>query len=196
MSGFKSIPFWSWNDELNEEELKEQIRWMNAKGIGGFFMHARSGLKTEYLSKKWMDCIQACTEEAEKLGMQAWAYDENGWPSGFCGGKLLEDPENCDMYLTHTNGKFDANADVSYKIYKNKLIRTNLGGKGKFVNVYLNRSVSTADILNEKVVKKFIESTHEKYKNEIKGKVWGFFTDEPQYYRWDTPYTQVLPEYF
>ena len=30
--------------------------------------------------------------------------------------------------------------------------------------------MSTADILNEKVVKKFIDSTHERYKNEIKGK--------------------------
>ena len=196
MSGYKSVPFWSWNDDLNEEELRKQIRWMHDKGLGGFFMHARSGLITEYLSKKWMQCIEACADEAEKLGMDAWAYDENGWPSGFCGGKLLEDEENRDMYITQVKGKYDSSAYVSYKIKGSKLIRVNEESSGTFINLYLNKSVSTADILNEKVVKKFINSTHERYKNEVKGKVMGFFTDEPQYYRWDTPYTQVLPEYF
>ena len=39
---------------------------------------------SEYISS------DVLAEEAKKLGMQAWAYDENGWPSGFVGGKLLE----------------------------------------------------------------------------------------------------------
>ncbi len=196
MAGYKSIPFWSWNDDLNEEELRRQIRWMRDKGIGGFFMHARSGLITEYLSKKWMQCIEVCADEAEKLGMEAWAYDENGWPSGFCGGKLLEDEENCDMYLLHNVGNYDNTAFRSYYINGNKLELCGGEKEGDYVNVYLHRSISTADILNEKVVKKFINSTHERYKNEVKSKVHGFFTDEPQYFRWHTPYTQVLPNYF
>ena len=66
---------------------------MKDNGIGGFFMHARGGLKTQYMSEEWMYCIDACCDEAEKLGMNAWGYDENGWPSGFAGGKLLEDIE-------------------------------------------------------------------------------------------------------
>ena len=82
------LPFWSWNDRLEPAELKRQIRWMHDNGIGGFFMHARGGLKTEYLSEEWMNCIAVCCEEAELLGMNAWVYDENGWPSGFVGGKL------------------------------------------------------------------------------------------------------------
>ena len=197
MSGYKSLPFWSWNDELNPEELRSQIRWMHDNGIGGFFMHARSGLKTEYLSKKWMECIEACADEAKKLGMEAWAYDENGWPSGFCGGKLLEDENNCDCYFTQNKGKFDKNAYASYKIDGNKLIKSLDEEDGaEYVNVYFNRSVSTADILNKDVVKKFIDSTHERYKNEINGKIYGFFTDEPQYYRAGTPFTTVLIDYF
>ncbi len=86
---YKSIPFWSWNSKLEPEELVRQIHWMYENGMGGFFMHARSGLKTEYLSDEWMHCIEVCADEAEKLGMDAWIYDENGWPSGFVGGKLL-----------------------------------------------------------------------------------------------------------
>ena len=87
---YRSIPFWSWNDRLELAKLKKQIHWMKENGIGGFFMHARSGLQTEYLSEEWMQCIEGCAKEAEKLDMKAWIYDENGWPSGFVGGKLLE----------------------------------------------------------------------------------------------------------
>ena len=85
-ASYRPLPFWSWNDKLEKKKLIDQIHWMRENGIGGFFMHARSGLKTEYLGKKWFDCIRACCAEAKKLGMDAWAYDENGWPSGFgCG---------------------------------------------------------------------------------------------------------------
>lgn len=68
---YKPAPFWSWNDELKPEELKRQIRWMHEKGIGGFFMHARGGLKTSYMSDEWMQCIEACCDEANKFGMDA-----------------------------------------------------------------------------------------------------------------------------
>ena len=69
---YQCIPFWSWNDELDEEGLVEQVEWMNENGVGGFFMHARGGLKTEYLGEKWFDCIKACSEKAEELGMHAY----------------------------------------------------------------------------------------------------------------------------
>ena len=69
---YRSLPFWSWNDELDPEKLVKQIEWMNEKGIGGFFMHARGGLKTEYLGEKWFECIEACAKKAQELGMEAF----------------------------------------------------------------------------------------------------------------------------
>ena len=66
---YGSIPFWSWNDKLEEEELRRQINVMHDMGMKGFFMHARGGLETEYLSEEWYDCIRACVDEAKKLGM-------------------------------------------------------------------------------------------------------------------------------
>ena len=47
---YGSLPFWSWNDRLDENELRRQIRDMKRLGMSGFFMHARGGLETEYLS--------------------------------------------------------------------------------------------------------------------------------------------------
>ena len=37
---YRPIPFWSWNDKLQPEELKRQIKWMADEGFGGYFMHA------------------------------------------------------------------------------------------------------------------------------------------------------------
>jgi len=59
---------------------------MAQKGLGGYFMHARSGLMVDYLGKDWYDCIEAGIEAAGENNIDAWVYDEEGWPSGFAGG--------------------------------------------------------------------------------------------------------------
>lgn len=199
---YKPIPFWSWNNDLEPDELVRQIRWMKDMEIGGFFMHARGGLRTPYMSDEWMECIATCCDEAEKLGMDAWGYDENGWPSGFAGGKLLEDINNRDMYIHSSKGAFDENADISYLINEENLIRTTENAEeGDYLNLYLGRSASTVDVLNPEVVKQFIALTHEQYKeyfgDKFSEKFKGFFTDEPQFYRGGgTPYSPMLEKYF
>ena len=170
---YKCIPFWSWNDELDEKELVKQIEWMKDNGVGGFFMHARGGLKTEYLGEKWFSCVRACGEKAKELGMHAYAYDENGWPSGFAGGKLLEDKENHDRYLTFSFGRYDEKALVSYDCGGNALKR--VSGGENCLNVYDNYSASTADILNPEVMDKFIALTHEEYRKSDDYGLKGFF---------------------
>ena len=81
LNEYRSIPFWSWNNNLDEAELEKQIEDMKAAGIGGFIIHARTGLKEEYLGEKWFSCVKTCLKKAEDLDMKAWIYDENGWPS-------------------------------------------------------------------------------------------------------------------
>ena len=198
---YRPIPFWSWNDKLQPEELKRQIKWMADEGFGGYFMHARSGLETEYLSEEWFRCIRACIEQGSALGMESWAYDENGWPSGFVGGKLLKDENNHDQYLTCKIGPWDESALVSYRVTEDRLIRAASAGEetADYLNIYGHISSSTVDILNPAVVDLFLKETHQKYKEELSESfegLTGFFTDEPQYYRWDTPYTAMLPGYF
>lgn len=193
---YRPVPFWSWNGALDEEELVRQIDKMHACGIGGFFMHARGGLKTPYLGEEWFACVDACARRARELGMEAYAYDENGWPSGFAGGKLLADPENHDMGLSHAMGAYDENALASFRIDGERLVRVKSPTEGECLNVYAKNSPSTADILNGEVVDKFIALTHEEYKKRDTHGIRGFFTDEPQYFRWGFPYTRVLPTYF
>jgi hypothetical protein len=61
------LPFWAWNGKLDPEELRRQIRLMKRMGLGGFFMHARTGLETAYLSEEWFRCVEACVEEARAI---------------------------------------------------------------------------------------------------------------------------------
>ena len=79
-------PFWAWNGKLDKEELIRQTEVMKEMGFGGFFMHSRTGLATEYLSDEWFDDINACADAAEKEDMESWLYDEDRWPSGSAGG--------------------------------------------------------------------------------------------------------------
>lgn len=89
-SKFTYAPFWFLNHELTDEELKWQINEMNDNGVRGFILHARHGLINEYLSEEWFERIKTCIQEADKLGMKAYLYDENNWPSGPVDGVLLE----------------------------------------------------------------------------------------------------------
>ncbi len=83
---YRSAPFWSWNDTMTPDLVRQQIRDFHAAGIGGFFMHSRGGLETAFLSEEWFQACDAAIDEAKKLGMAAWAYDEDRWPSGAAGG--------------------------------------------------------------------------------------------------------------
>ncbi len=185
----RSIPFWSWNDKLEPEELRRQIREMKKQGIGGFFMHARGGLKTPYMSDEWMECIGACCDEAEKQGMDAWAYDEEGWPSGFGGGAVLEiNPEFYVCWLEHEKfNSYPENAGEYLGVYTvedgNPLKVSGDCGASEYIGVKAVSNPYYIDIMNEEAVAAFIQVTHEKYKERFgtDGAIKGFFTDEPQF---------------
>jgi hypothetical protein len=191
---YRCVPFWSWNDTLEPAELAKQVEWMEKNGVGGFFMHARGGLKTPYLGADWFRAIEAAGKKGSDLGMEVYAYDENGWPSGFAGGALLSDMENHDRYLTYRYGPADPQALASYDVSGDALQRVTSGNN--CLNVYQHYSGSTADICQKEVVAKFLALTHKEYQKRDDYDLKGFFTDEPQYYRWDTSFTKALFPYF
>lgn len=196
-----SIPFWSWNDKLKKEELLAQIERMDELGMRGFFMHARGGLETEYLSEEWFDAIRFCIEEAKKRGMEAWAYDENGWPSGFAGGELLKDPKNhaCELKCEELAEFPTADEDILgvYVVDNDgaKRCEKECGAKSYTV-IRRARDFSYVDTMNPDITKEFIAITHERYKKEIGeafgGAMPGFFTDEPQYFRYGIPWSDTF----
>jgi hypothetical protein len=96
----RACPFWFWNGDMEPAEMRRQVRLMSEMGLGGFVIHARVGLTVPYLSEAWFDRCGIALEEAERLGMKVWLYDEDNWPSGYAGGRVIaEDPSRAGQHL-------------------------------------------------------------------------------------------------
>jgi len=202
---FRGVPFWSLNDQLEKKEIIRQIHLMEKGGLGGFFLHAREGLITPYLSDEWMEIIRIAAEEARKIGMYAWLYDEDRWPSGFAGGivpAMKEEYRPMALMLTMYE-RLDKVEDALI-IFKGTLERNNIldlevvketekTEKGKIYLYFVKvkaplgqtwfSNFSYIDTLNPKAVSTFIKVTYEKYFKYLKeffgDSIPGIFTDEP-----------------
>jgi len=93
---FGIIPFWFWNDDLEEAELLRQLRAFYDAGFGGVMPHARVGLshRVGYLTDEYFRLIRVVVDEAARLGMKVILYDEGSYPSGSANGAVVaENPE-------------------------------------------------------------------------------------------------------
>jgi len=176
---YRPVPFWSWNEKLDTKETARQIEIMDKAGIGGYFMHARGGLETEYMGKEWFDNVEVGITEGKKRGMEAWAYDENGWPSGFGNGMVnglgVEYQQKylrCEKYSSH--GENTICVKDGYRFYYD-------------VNPFY------VDTLSEEVVACFIDKIYKPYYEKYGSGFKGFFTDEPQISRNGIPWSLTLP---
>ena len=109
-SEYRGAPFWAWNCKLEKDELVKQIEELKAMGYGGYHMHVRNGMATEYLSDEFMDLIKACVEKGKQENMLSWLYDEDRWPSGFAGGLVTKDPKYRMNYLLITTKPYNSDA--------------------------------------------------------------------------------------
>jgi hypothetical protein len=109
---YRGAPFWSWNNRLDAEQLKRQIDCFKEMGLGGFHMHPRTGLDTEYLSDAFFDMVKACRDHAEKNGMLAWLYDEDRWPSGAAGGIVTKEERFRARHLLFTATPYAADESL------------------------------------------------------------------------------------
>ena len=194
---FRPIPFWSWNAELEEEELLRQIHEMHDAGMGGFIMHARGGLKTEYLGEKWIECINVCTREALKLGMLPYLYDENGWPSGFGNGMvngLGEKYQQKCMQFTERDGSDAALPENIIATFDSNFKQTEPENAKYIVHYEYNKYY--VDTMDPEVTDKFIELVYEHYNKtlpkDVRDGIVGIFTDEPQISRATAPWSWTM----
>lgn len=98
-SEYRGAPFWSWNGKLDKETLEKQILVMKKMGLGGYHIHSRIGLETEYLGEEFLDLVKHCEQFGTENGMLTWLYDEDKWPSGAGGGRVACDPKYAGRYL-------------------------------------------------------------------------------------------------
>ena len=192
---YRGAPFWAWNTDLKEDVLLWQIDRLKEMGFGGFFMHTRSGMSTEYLGKEFMRLIRACNRKARENGMLSYLYDEDRWPSGAAGGFVTQDKafrqkmivlsrtepdkmmcehesdEREPKFLTAYDILFDEHGKIkTYRVVSDK--ENAVGEKWYAYTLLAEKSgifngFTYLDTMNGEAVDKFIEVTHEAYKREL-----------------------------
>lgn len=217
-AAFRSAPFWGWNDRLDPQELRRQLRDMREKGMGGAFIHSREGLETPYLSEEWMEDVEASLAEAKDQGMELWIYDEDKWPSGSAGGMVSAADREAftakgltlevlpagqkaapDTFGIHTVGIYPARVEGNHVVLGRGehlvVLRSEISGNSEWYNGF-----APPDNLNPDAVKTFLNLTHERYRQrfgkDFGGTIKGFFTDEPNccdFYSEFTPGRPWLP---
>jgi hypothetical protein len=136
---YRGSPFWAWNNRLNRDELLWQIGELKKMGFGGFHMHVRTGMATEYLSGEYMEIVRACVEKARDEGMLAWLYDEDRWPSGAAGGLVTRHSQYRVRHLLLTRRPYGAAAVKSReKFASSSSIRSETGALIACFDIILN----------------------------------------------------------
>ena len=89
---FSIMPFWFWNDTLNEEEIIRQIGDFEDHGVYGFVIHPRIGLpeNMKWLSPEMLHFMGDAIREAARRKMYVILYDEGMYPSGSSSGQVVE----------------------------------------------------------------------------------------------------------
>ena len=219
---YATSPLWVWNDLLSEEQIRSTLGDFASQGVKQAFVHPRPGLMTPYLSEDWFRLWRVALDEAEKLDMNIWIYDENSYPSGFAGGFVPEEmPESRGYGLSFNEmkevrgtgdnvlGVWRMNENNTLAEDVTEAARTSDGVKdGKYLVISVNRAANGGwyanrcyvDLMNREVTDKFIEVTLEAYQKNIGDqfgkRVLGIFTDEPQIIPAGLPWTPKYLEEF
>ncbi len=85
---FRPVPFWSWNERMEPQEVRRQVDEIAAAGWGGGFLHSRVGLTTPYMGEEWFAACEAAIDQCKQRGLRVFLYDEDKWPSGYSGGTV------------------------------------------------------------------------------------------------------------
>jgi hypothetical protein len=180
---------WLWNAELKEETIQRQLHDMASHGAKTVCMlpmpHAfrpdstNNSLSPDYLTPEYFQKVRFAVQEAARLGMSWWIYDEGGWPSGQALGKVTAGhPELKQKRLTR---EIITTAD-SYPVPQDALglvvnstppVFIQPGGtwipENPDTPAYLYRisSGGYVDLLDPDTTDRFIQLTHEGYRSVL-----------------------------
>ena len=203
--------FWSWNDTMTKDIISKQLADMASHGAltvtplplpQGFRPVTMPTLMTpDYMTPAYLDLFHFAAEKCHSLNMKIWLYDEGGWPSGSCLGRVVaKNPSLGAQSLSRqifTPGKgtvfaVPLNCLAAFLYQRDTKIRQLTPGKTETINIDNARimvfSISKGDrypdLLNPQSTREFLKITHEEYKKSL-GSYFGntiqiTFTDEPQ----------------
>ena len=166
--------FWIINGKMDVDKLCAQLDDMAAHGIKSVCFHPfpkgfrpvtmPSTMEPDYMSDEYMKIVSKVMDHAAKLKMNAWLYDEGGWPSGGCCGQVWASDK--ERFATRYKERLEDGTIID-----------------RIAQYDPNYSAPVPSVIEPGATEKFIELTHEKWKASVGrhfGKTIRFtFTDEP-----------------
>lgn len=163
---------WAINRPLDQTALRRQADQLRECGLDGVVFHPRFyPNEPPYLGAAYMAQLSELIVYCKSAGIRFWIYDENGWPSGTVGGRMLaRHPEFAQSWIAVSQtpcagaiGGFTRNGTRHYVV----------PGRGGGV-----------DYLNPDFTRRFIEMTYEAYRTGLSAEAFdyveAFFCDEPE----------------
>ncbi len=201
---FSVMPFWFWNDDLQDREIVRQIADFEAHGVYGFVIHPRVGLPRDigWMSPRMIHAMNVALEEAKRRRMYVVLYDEGMYPSGSASGQVVaRNPGHAARGLVKVALKGDEklplgpgqklvkeirNADGSRSAIVEKPSQGIIRGLhyiGDEAGPLKEDSPPAGDILNPEAVDSFMELVYDRFAREFGSyfgsTILGIFTDEP-----------------
>jgi hypothetical protein len=195
---YRSFPFYGINDSLDANEISLQVREFKNAGFGGFYLHSRDGLLTEFLGKEWWIIMDSVVKTAQESGIQAMFYDEDKWPSGYAGGiipRLSEDYRAKSLVRLKKDTPLPPGSIILKETNQYKFIQHT----AQMGNPIFN-GTCWVDLFNPEMVAKFLDVAYrpyiERYAGSIKNYHFAIFADEPhihaRYFDKNTPNEGIL----
>lgn len=203
--------FWVWNDTLTKNTISNQLNDMSQNGALSLCplpipkefrpVNMPTLMTPEYMSPSYLDLFRYATDQCQALNMKVYLYDEGGWPSGSCLGRVVEQNPllvrqtlNRQVLTPGKRNKISIPYDcLSAFLYQgNKKIRQLTPGTTEAIDIEdarimifkVKKEGTYPDLLNPESTREFIRLTHEEYKTVV-GAYFGntiqmTFTDEAQ----------------
>lgn len=152
------IPMLAITGKPTRDRMCQIFEKYKSVGIEQVVLYPRSGCEFTYPSDEWYAFCKMFVSLAADKGLKVWIYDDFNWPSAQMNGFLLKNhPDKASQYIC-----IDANGEYE-----------------------IRRKNRYSDILDEQIIKEFINNTHQRYFDDFGGyfgdTVVGFFTDEPSF---------------
>lgn len=192
---FSLLPFWFWNDDLDETEILRQIADFEAHGVYGFVIHPRIGLPRSigWMSERMLHFMRIAVEEAARRDMKVVLYDDGMYPSGSSSGQVVaensayacrclalgdDEPEQNTHLLAQVQTRRGRQLAIVDRPVKSAMRGLHFIGEGPEED-----APPPADLLNPQARECFIRLVYERYAEYLGqwfgSTIIGIFTDEP-----------------
>jgi hypothetical protein len=204
--------FWNWNDQMSPERIREQLKDLSDHQLPALcilpmprdFRPDNTGnrLDVDYLSPEYFSRYKLAMDDAARLGMKAWLYDEGGWPSGSATGRVVKSDPNLGAQTLVVERRPLAPGEKP--VTPPDALAAFIENGKTWTVVRIRRGNFQSDHLNPAATQRFIDLTHEAYRRsmpEYFGSMFKWaFTDEPAATYFvpgeQMPWTGELPRIF